>query len=234
MRRTIWQFVCTLLLALSWAAFPAMAQHRPVHSKIHRPSRRWEKNTHTGAGNQSHKNDSDQQNDDSAGNVTRAPANSSVAPSLQQEARKAGLPSDWLVRLREMSPEEQERFMNNNQHFQSLPSARQAEIRSHLQQWNNLSPEQRQAFRDRLEVWQRISPEEQERVRQQILPQWQQISPERRRVLMQHLNQLRALSEPERSARLNDPAFLQDLSAEEQIVLRKLSEIKVGGAPGTF
>ncbi|MGH9725063.1 MAG: hypothetical protein ACRD41_08360, partial [Candidatus Acidiferrales bacterium] len=40
----------------------------------------------------------------------------------------AGLPPKWVDNLRNMSPEEQARFMRNNQRFQSLPPERQAQV----------------------------------------------------------------------------------------------------------
>jgi hypothetical protein len=79
----------------------------------------------------------------------RANANA-AAPKGQANLRGvAGLPPKWVEQIRDMSPEQQERFMQNNQRFQSLPPQRQQQIRQNLQKWNNLSPTERGAIRER-------------------------------------------------------------------------------------
>lgn len=155
------------------------------------------------------------------------------AGKKQQRALRGmvGLPPHWLERLREMSPEEQERFMNNNERFQKLLPERQAQIRRRLQQWNTLTPEQRAEFLKREQVWRQMSPEQQHHVREELLPKWQQLPPERRQAILRRLRVLREMNESERAAKLNDPAFLHDLSADEQQMLRELSNLRVGAPP---
>ncbi len=147
------------------------------------------------------------------------------------ERAALGLPPRWMERLREMSPQEQERFLNNNERFRSMPPERQAEVRRRLQEWNSLTPEQRQAVREREHVWEQITPEQRRHIRETIFPKWQRLEPERRRALMQRLHVLQNLSEPERTARLNDERFLQGLSPEERAMLRDLAHLHVGGPP---
>jgi len=143
----------------------------------------------------------------------------------------AGMPPRWMERLREMPPEEQERFMNNNERFQQLPPERQAQIRKRLQHWNSLAPEQRAEVRKREEVWRQMSPEQQRHVRDDLLPKWQQLPPERRQAILRRLSALRNLSESERAAKLNDPAFLQGLNPEDRGMLRELAGLRVGTPP---
>ena len=68
-----------------------------------------------------------------------------------------GLPPKWVDKLRDMSPEEQQRFMRNNARFQSLPPQRQEQIRRTLQRWNQMTPEQRDAMRNREQILERMS-----------------------------------------------------------------------------
>jgi Protein of unknown function (DUF3106) len=145
-------------------------------------------------------------------------------------AERGRVPPRWLERLRDMPPAEQERFLQNNMRFQSLPPERQAEIRSHLRQWNQLSPEQREALRRRARVWQRIPPEERQEIRREILPQWRQMSPDRRRLVVQRLRQLRQMDPQQRQRMLKDPAFMRGLHPDEQKILRKLSDLRLGPA----
>jgi predicted Fe-S protein YdhL (DUF1289 family) len=149
--------------------------------------------------------------------------------NLQRGMRRAlDLPPRWMQRLQEMAPGEQERFLNNNERFRSLPPERQAQIRRRLQQWNSLSPEQQRAVRQRERIWEQMTPEQRRRVREEILPQWQQLPLERRQAILRRLRALRDLNDSERTAKLNDPAFLTGLSPEDQTLLRQLSDLRVG------
>ena len=155
------------------------------------------------------------------------------AEKKQNRAKRAmaGMPPRWMERLREMPPEEQERFMSNNERFQQLPLERQAQIRKRLQQWNSLTSEQRTEVRKREEVWRQMSPEQQRHVREDLLPKWQQLPPERRQAILRRLSALRNLSESERVAKLNDSAFLQGLNPEDRGTLRELAGLRVGTPP---
>jgi len=145
--------------------------------------------------------------------------------------RMMGLPPPWMERLREMSPAEQERFLSNNEHFKNLPPERQAQIRKRLQQWNSLTPERREALRERERIWRQMTPEQKQYVRGQLLPKWQQLPPNRRKLVLQKLSALRGLNDAERAAKLNDKAFLEDLSSDERALLRDLSNLRVGPPP---
>src|SRR5580700_6315692 len=59
------------------------------------------------------------------------------------ERRMLAMPPAWVDRLRQMTPQQQERFFNNNERFRELPPERQAQIRQQMQRWNNLPPAQR-------------------------------------------------------------------------------------------
>ena len=149
------------------------------------------------------------------------------APAFRREA----MPPRWMERLRQMPPEQQERFMTNNERFRMLPTERQAEIRENLRRWNGLGPEQQRAFREREEVWQRMSPDQRRHVREEIMPRWQQLEPARRQALMRRLRVLRDLNEEQRAARLADEGFMTGLSAEDQELLRELSRLRIGPPP---
>jgi len=141
-----------------------------------------------------------------------------------------GMPPQWLDRLHQMSPRDQERFMNNNQRFRNLPPERQAEIRERLRRWNAMTPEQRNRIRQIEENWRRLSLEDQLRVRQELMPKLQELPPQRRQGIMRRLGALHGMTDEERATRLNDPAFMQGLSADEQHLLRELARLRI--APG--
>lgn len=145
---------------------------------------------------------------------------------------RAGMPPRWLDRLRQMTPEEQERFLKNNERFKKLPAERQEQIRQNLRRWNGMTPEQQQEMRRREAVLESMSPEERRRVREEILPKWQQMEPARRQALLRRLRELRGMTDEEREARLKDEAFLQGLGPEDRVMLRELARLRLGpGAP---
>lgn len=137
-----------------------------------------------------------------------------------------GLPPKWIEQLRDRSPEEQQRFMENNERFKSLPPERQAQIRKNLEQWNRLNPEQKNAIQDRERFFESLSPQQRQYIRNSLLPRWQAMPVERRQLLLGRLRVLRDLPPDERSAKLSDPAFMQGLSPDEQQTLRDLNQLR--------
>lgn len=141
------------------------------------------------------------------------------------------LPPKAVERLQEMPPAQQEKFLQNNQRFQTLPPDQQARIRQSLQAWNRLTPSQQQDLRDRQQVWEQLTPAQKQEVQQNLVPRWQQLPPPRRQAIMQRLHALRDLSETDRQAKLNDPAFVQGLNPEDREMLTQLAHLHVGMAP---
>src|SRR6202050_722749 len=101
------------------------------------------------------------------GQGTNAPANGRAGSNGQAATR---LPSPWAQRLGQMSPQEQERFLQNNERFRSLPPDRQQQIRQNVQRYNSLSPTERGAMKDRAEAWQRMSAEQPQYLQRSLLP----------------------------------------------------------------
>jgi hypothetical protein len=133
----------------------------------------------------------------------------------------------FLERLRRMSPEQQQRFLNENPRFRGLPPERQARIRENLRRWNSLTPQQQEALIRREEQWRQMTPEQRQRVRSEIMPQWRQLEPQRRQALMRRLRVLAPLSDEERAARLADENFLRGLDDSERALLRDLAELRL-------
>jgi predicted Fe-S protein YdhL (DUF1289 family) len=158
-----------------------------------------------------------------------------LRPRLQNALPPVGnpnkLPPKAIERLQDMPPRRQEQFLENNQRFRNLPPDQQAQIRQRLQAWNRLTPDQQQALRDRQNVWEQMTPEQQRNVRQSLLPRWQQMAPARRQAILGRLHSLRNMSESDRQAKLNDPAFVQGLSTDEREMLGQLAHLHVGMAP---
>lgn len=161
----------------------------------------------------------------------RPPVRPRLPNALPPRGNLNNLPPKAIERLQEMPPRRQEQFLRNNQRFLSLPPEQQAQIRQRLEAWNRLTPEQQQELRDRQRVWEQMTPEQQRNVRQSLLPRWQQMPPARRQAILQRLHSLRNMSETERQAKLNDPAFVEGLNPEDREMLGQLAHLHVGMAP---
>jgi hypothetical protein len=150
-----------------------------------------------------------------------------VKPQAQPNLRgMAGLPPRWIESLRELSPEEQERFLQNNRAFQNLGPLRQAQIRKNLENWNKLSPTERDAIRDREQIFERMTPEQRVYLRDTLLPRWQQMPQERRQLINGRLHVLQQMGPSAQQAALADPKFMQGLSPDEQSMLRDLNSFR--------
>ncbi len=153
-------------------------------------------------------------------------ANGGAAKGQPNLRGMAGLPPKWVENMRTMSPEEQDRFMQNNETFKNLPPERQAQIRQNLQKWNNLTPDQQTALRQREAVLEEMTPEQRRYFNQSVLPKWQAMPQERRQAINRHLAMLGKMGPETQQSALNDPRFLQGLSPDEQSMLRDLNSLR--------
>jgi len=143
-----------------------------------------------------------------------------------------GLPPKWMDKLQQMSPEEQEKFMRNNKKFQNLPPERQEQIRRRLQTWNQLSPQQKDALINRERIFSRLSPEERQEVVQDLAPRWKALPPERKQLLTGRMHVLAGMTAEQRQAALEDSQFMRGLDTNEQDLLRKLTDLRLGPPDG--
>jgi hypothetical protein len=164
---------------------------------------------------------------------TRNEFDSEVKPNNGAAARgqpnlrgMAALPPKWVENLREMPPEQQERFMQNNRMFQNLPPERQAQIRKNLENWNRLSPEERDAIRERAQIFERMTPAQRQYLRNTLLPKWQEMPQERRQAINGRLRILQTMGPAAQQAALADPKFMQGFSPDEQSMLRDLNSFR--------
>jgi uncharacterized protein DUF3106 len=138
----------------------------------------------------------------------------------------ARLPGQWSQKLGQMSPQQQDRFLQNNERFKSMPPEKQQQIRQNLQNYNRLSPTERNAMKDRAEIWNHLSAEQKNYVQHTLLPKWQQMSPDRKQAVTDRLHTLQGMTPEDRQKSLNDPQFMRGLNPDEQSVLRGLDQVR--------
>jgi hypothetical protein len=148
------------------------------------------------------------------------------------ERAMEGLPPKWVDRVRDMPPDQQRQFLENNAQFQKLAPARQQQILQNLDKWNRLSPDEKAAVREREQLLENLPPERQEYVRNVLLPKWQALPPPRRQAINRHLAMLGQMSPATQEAALKDPRFVAGLSPDEQSMLRDLNSLRNPGAAG--
>src|ERR1700691_6311233 len=99
------------------------------------------------------------------------------AKGKPNERAMEGLPPKWVDRVRDMPPEQQQQFLENNAQFRQLPPARQEQVRQNLEKWNRLSPEEKDAVRKREQFLDNLPPKQREYVQNILLPKWQAMPP---------------------------------------------------------
>ena len=137
----------------------------------------------------------------------------------------AGLPPKWVSDLREMPPDDQERFMQNNERFQSLSPERQQQIRQNLQKWNQLNPDQKDRLRATEQMLEQMTPEQREHFQNDLVPKLAQMPPDRRQRVLAHWRMLQGMTPAEQQAALNNPKFMPGLSPDEQATVRDLNSM---------
>ncbi len=144
------------------------------------------------------------------------PANAggnAARPNANGNGTKGTPPPNVQERWRNMTPQERQRVLQNEERLRHLP------------------PAQQQVLRDRAQVWRRMTPEQRDHIRNDVLPKWKQMPPERRQAIQQRLRVLQNMPEFARNQRLNDPNFTRGMSEDDRATLRDLSHLHVGGAP---
>jgi hypothetical protein len=142
--------------------------------------------------------------DNGSGNRNDRPQNS------YRQQTPAVPPPNVQERLRNMSPQERNRLVENQRKFKQLP------------------PQKQQDMKRAAENWRRLTPEQQNHLRNDVLPQWQQLPADRQRAIQQRLGVLQNMPESARNRHLNDPNFTRGMSDEDRQMLRDLSHEHVG------
>ena len=142
--------------------------------------------------------------DNGSGNRNDRPQNS------YRQQTPAVPPPNVQERLRNMSPQERNRLVENQRKFNQLP------------------PQKQQDMKRAAENWQRLTPGQKTHLRNDVLPQWQQLPADRQRAIQQRLGVLQNMPESARNRHLNDPNFTRGMSDEDRLMLRDLSHEHVG------
>lgn len=130
--------------------------------------------------------------------------------------------------MRDLTPAQRERVLQNSRAFQNLSIDKQNRIRQQFNQWDHMTPQQRNSLRQNEQTWRELTPGQRDYIKNDVLPKWRQMPWDRQQVLKQKLGVLQNMPESARNQRLNDPNFTRGMSDDEKSMLRELSHTHVG------
>lgn len=159
------------------------------------------------------------------------PHNGTGAGLNQRQQLGVGAARPWVDTMRELSPAQRERVLQNSKAFQNLSPDKQAKIRQQLNQWDRMTPQQRQDLRTKEDIWTHLTPGQQQHLKNEVWPKWQQMPWQRQQMMKQKLGILQNMPESARNQRLNDPNFTRGMSDDEKSMLHDLSHTHVGSPP---
>jgi len=164
-------------------------------------------------------------------NAPNRPHNGNGGNLNQRQQLGVGAPRPWVDTMRELTPQQRDRVLQNSRAFQNLSPDKQSKIRQQFNQWDKMSPQQQAAIRQNENTWRNLTPEQRDHIKNDVLPKWRQMPWERQQVIKQKLGVLQNMPESARNQRLNDPNFTRGMSDEDKAMLKDLSHTHVGGPP---
>lgn len=160
-------------------------------------------------------------------NGARNGTSANYAPNTRQQLG-VGAPRPWVDQMRELSPQQRDRVLQNSKAFQNLSPDKQSRIRQQFNQWDRMSPMQQTDLRQKENTWRSLTPEQRDHIKNDVLPRWRQMPWDRQQMMKQKLSVLQNMPESARNQRLNDPNFTRGMSDEEKSTLQDLSHMHVG------
>jgi hypothetical protein len=143
----------------------------------------------------------------------------------------AGAPRPFVDKMRDLTPPQRDRVLQNSRAFQNFSPEQQNRIRNQFSQWDRMTPQQKADLREKENTWRNLTPEQRQHIKSDVLPQWRQMPWGRQQVIQQKLGVLQNMPESARNQRLSDPNFTRGMSDDEKSMLHDLSHLHVGGAP---
>ena len=136
-------------------------------------------------------------------------------PARSEEPKPEETPID---EFQKMSPEQREKSLAK------LPPDRAAKIRKQLDVLDKMTPEQRAAVREQLALFRQLPPEKQQALRK-AFDTFSKEPADRQQAMRAELNQLRAMPQGDRQARIASPEVKSRFNKREQKILAEMSSL---------
>jgi len=156
-------------------------------------------------------------------NVPRPP--SAARPLVRGQGPHNG---DWLRNTQKLPPQEQQKKLEQDQHFRQLPPQRQEQLKNRLQNFNSMPPDKRQRVLNRMEMIEHLRPDQQKQA-QALFGQFRSMDPQRKDVMRRTLRQMRGMPPDARERMLNAPDMQSHYSQQEIDMLRGFNGIGFAG-----
>lgn len=131
----------------------------------------------------------------------------------------------WMNRHGNLSPQQQQRALDNEPGFRQLSPQTQQQLRNRLNQLNEMSPEQRRRFLESTEDMERLTPPQRQQVRG-AMQQLRMLPEDRRRLVARTFRDLRGMPPAERESVLHSEQFQGQFSAQERGTLSDLLAVE--------
>lgn len=131
----------------------------------------------------------------------------------------------WLARHGNLTPQQQERALQNEPGFNRLPPETQQKLTNRLQQLNRMPPEQRQRTVEHIEALEHLTPQ----MRQQVRASFQDfhtLPPDRQRMVRKAFRDLREYPPEQRQALMNTGQFQAQFSPHERSILGNILAVE--------
>ena len=159
-----------------------------------------------------------------------APHSSSAHPSQPNGSNHANahpptqhLP-DWIQKNQGLSPQEQQRRLQQERGYSQLPPDQQRRVQDTLNRVNQMPPDQRQRTLERNENMERLPPQRQQQIRNSAA-RLAQMPPERQQTMKEAIRNLRNVPPGLRQSQLNSPQY-SHLSPDERGVVGDLLSVE--------
>jgi len=103
--------------------------------------------------------------------------------------------------MRDLSPQQRDRVLQNSRAFQNLSPDKQGRIRQQFNQWDRMNPSQQSDLRQKENTWRNLTPGQRDHIKNDVLPRWRQMPWDRQQVMKQKLGVLQNMPESARNQR---------------------------------
>jgi|HubBroStandDraft_4_1064222.scaffolds.fasta_scaffold00421_7 hypothetical protein len=129
---------------------------------------------------------------------------------------------DWLRKYFRLSPSQQEKTLEQDPVFKSLPADKQEHLLNRLRSFNSLPPNKQQAILNRMETYEHLPPEKQAEART-LFEQYHSLPPDQKSQLSQAYHKLRSMTPEQRAQYMNSDEFRNSFDDQQRELLRGMN-----------
>jgi Protein of unknown function (DUF3106) len=131
---------------------------------------------------------------------------------------------DWLRKYFGMSPSQQEKSLEQDPVFKSLPPDKQEHLLNRLRSFNSLPPNKQQAILNRMETYEHLPPEKQAEART-LFQQYHGLPPDQKTQMSQAYHKLRNMTPEQRAQYMNSDEFRNSFDDQQRELLRGMNDL---------